>query len=63
MFFVSNIMQKLFFVNGEYLKKHGMVDMIIERKNLREKLICLMNLLTNTFVNTVNCGSSNRILR
>lgn len=38
------------FQKAEYLKKHGMVDMIIERKDLREKLICLMNLLTNTFV-------------
>ncbi len=38
------------FQRAEYLKKHGMVDMIISRKELRDKLICLMNLLTNTFV-------------
>ena len=38
------------FQRAEYLKSHGMVDMIIERKNLRNKLICLLNLLTNTFV-------------
>lgn len=38
------------FQHAEYLKKHGMVDMIINRKELREKLICLLNLLNNTFV-------------
>ncbi len=38
------------FQRAEYLKKHGMVDMIINRKELREKLICLLNLLNNTFV-------------
>ena len=38
------------FHRAEYLKKHGMVDMIINRKELREKLICLLNLLNNTFV-------------
>ena len=37
------------FQKAEYLKKHGMVDMIINRKELKEKLICLLNLLTNTF--------------
>ena len=38
------------FQKAEYLKKHGMVDMIVDRKDLREKLICLLNLLSNTFV-------------
>lgn len=38
------------FQKAEYLKKHGMVDMIINRKDLRDKLICLLNLLSNTFV-------------
>ena len=42
--FVSKLIEK-----AEYLKKHGMVDMIINRKELKEKLICLLNLLTNTF--------------
>ena len=37
------------FQKAEYLKKHGMVDMIINRKELKEKLICLLSLLTNTF--------------
>jgi acetyl-CoA carboxylase carboxyl transferase subunit beta len=38
------------FQKAEYLKKHGMVDMIIHRKELREKLIGLLNLLSNTYV-------------
>ncbi len=38
------------FQKAEYLKQHGMVDMIIHRKDLRNKLICLLNLLSNTFV-------------
>ena len=38
------------FQKAEYLKKHGMVDMIVNRKELREKLICLLNLLGNAFV-------------
>ncbi len=38
------------FQKAEYLKKHGMVDMIINRKELREKLIGLLNLLSNTYV-------------
>ena len=38
------------FQKAEYLKKHGMVDMIVNRKELREKIICLLNLLSNTFV-------------
>ncbi len=37
------------FQKAEYLKKHGMVDMIVNRHDLREKLITLLNLLGNTY--------------
>ncbi len=37
------------FQKAEYLKKHGMVDMIVSRHDLREKLITLLNLLGNTY--------------
>ena len=38
------------FQRAEYLKKHGMVDMIINRKELKEKLVNLLNLINNTYV-------------
>ncbi len=37
------------FQKAEYLKKHGMVDMIVNRHDLREKLITVLNLLSNTY--------------
>ncbi len=38
------------FQKAEYLKNHGMVDMIINRKELKEKLVNLLNLIDNTYV-------------
>lgn len=37
------------FQRAEYLKQHGMVDMIVNRKDLRNTLNTLLNLLTNSF--------------
>lgn len=34
------------FQRSEYLKEHGMVDMVVERKDLRENLIRVISLLT-----------------
>jgi len=35
------------FQTAEYLKDHGMVDMVIQRKNLKETLSRILNLLMN----------------
>jgi acetyl-CoA carboxylase carboxyl transferase subunit beta len=36
------------FQTAEYLKEHGMVDVVVHRKELKEKLVSLLSLLTNT---------------
>ena len=36
------------FQRAEYLRDHGMVDIVVERKDLREKLAKILNLLIKT---------------
>ena len=36
------------FQTAEYLLKHGMLDMVVDRKELRSALIRIISLLTNT---------------
>ena len=36
------------FQRAEYLKEHGMVDMVVDRAHLKDELVKVLKLLTNT---------------
>jgi len=44
------------FQTAEYLKDHGMVDIVVERKDLRETLSRILRLLCQTKVNNTSAG-------
>ena len=35
------------FQRAEYLKEHGMVDIVVDRQNLKEELSKILRILTN----------------